>query len=208
MNTKYKYIITLQNGDTREISILQSPVYPMQFHGDASTYYHTKQRIIGEGKRVEMADYERPLRLMEQICGYIEDEGAMFEIYRNLRNPIVELKRVSYSVIAVAAHTMTLTGSQHNKENTQELFDQMNTVAEMEAVPLEKRLEMSKAAHSGTWYSDDYTPYCGQEIKKCSMPRTVKTSYGFRCPECGNMIGWDFKRLKESPLNLIVTIKK
>ncbi len=118
MKKKYKYELTLQNGETREVTILQSPVYRMQFHGDASTHYRTKQQIIDEGKRVEMADYERPFRLMEQMCGYMEDEGAMFEIYRNHRNPIVELKRVSYSVVAVAAHTMTLTGSQHNKENT------------------------------------------------------------------------------------------
>lgn len=33
------------------------------------------------------------------------------------------------------------------------------------------------------------------------MPRMTPEPYGFRCPECGNMIAWDLTRIAESPLN-------
>lgn len=31
--------------------------------------------------------------------------------------------------------------------------------------------------------------------------RMISTDYGFRCPSCGNMIGFNLTRLQESPLN-------
>lgn len=41
-------------------------------------------------------------------------------------------------------------------------------------------------------------PYC----MMCNRSdRMVSEPYGFRCPQCGNMIGFNLKRLKESPLN-------
>lgn len=81
-----------------------------------------------------------------------------------------------------------------------ELYDQMSTVEEQSKIPADEALEMAKAAKLGTWYSDNYTPYCG--ARNCVvMPRTIKEPYGYRCPSCGNMIGHDYKRLKESPLN-------
>lgn len=53
----------------------------------------------------------------------------------------------------------------------------------------------------GTWYSDDYTPYCGQMEIKCSGPRMVLKDFGYKCPECQNEIGFSGFRLVESPLN-------
>ena len=55
--------------------------------------------------------------------------------------------------------------------------------------------------HKGTWYSDDYVPYCGQMQVKCSSPRMIRHEYGNKCPECGNEIGLSGLRLTDSPLN-------
>ena len=43
-----------------------------------------------------------------------------------------------------------------------------------------------------------WRPYC----MMCNRSdRMVSEPYGFKCPQCGNMIGFNLKRLKESPLN-------
>jgi len=55
--------------------------------------------------------------------------------------------------------------------------------------------------HKGTWYDDNYTPYCGQNQIKCSGPRMIRTDYGNKCPECKNEIGLSSLRLTDSPLN-------
>lgn len=81
-----------------------------------------------------------------------------------------------------------------------ERFEKMSTVEEQSAIPPEEALEMSKEAKLGTWYSDEYTPYCGAPNCRI-MPRTIKHDYGYSCPSCGNMIGHDYRRLKESELN-------
>ncbi len=93
-----------------------------------------------------------------------------------------------------------MTGKEKKITVSQELFDQMSTVEAMSLIEPETALQMAKDAKGGTWYSDTYTPYCG--ARECSvMPRTIKEAYGYRCPSCRNMIGHDYKRLKESPLN-------
>jgi len=74
------------------------------------------------------------------------------------------------------------------------------TQAESSALPPETKDAMLREAKPGTWY-DGWRPYCGQEQTYCSMPRMVQEPYGFRCPECGNMIAWDLTRIAESPLN-------
>ena len=67
-----------------------------------------------------------------------------------------------------------------------------------ESLSPEEKLRRRKEAKGGTWYDDNYTPYC-MCCKK--MPRTVSQPYGFKCPNCGNMIGHNMNRLAESPLN-------
>lgn len=62
-------------------------------------------------------------------------------------------------------------------------------------------------SHTGTWYSDDYVPYCGQRDVKCSGPRMIRTDYGNKCPECKNEIGLSGLRLTDSPLNNALRIK-
>lgn len=47
-------------------------------------------------------------------------------------------------------------------------------------------------------WKDGWRPYC----MMCNRSdRMVSEPYGFKCPQCGNMIGFNLKRLKESPLN-------
>jgi|GEM_PF-5463114 len=51
-----------------------------------------------------------------------------------------------------------------------------------------------------------YTPFCFARIIKrwaCKSPRMISKPYGFKCPECGNMLGFNSERLVESPLNKI-----
>jgi predicted RNA-binding Zn-ribbon protein involved in translation (DUF1610 family) len=74
----------------------------------------------------------------------------------------------------------------------------METVEFNRNLPAEEKLRRRKAAKGGTWYDDNYTPYC-----MCckEMPRMLNRDYGFECPNCGNMIGHNMERLAESPLN-------
>lgn len=73
----------------------------------------------------------------------------------------------------------------------------METINENINLSKEEKLVRLKKAKGGTWY-DDWKPYC----MNCSYGgRMVQTDYGFRCPKCTNMIGWDLTRLLESPLN-------
>ncbi len=80
----------------------------------------------------------------------------------------------------------------------------METVEENIALSDEEKLARLKEAKGGTWY-DDWKPYCVQSHIPCGsrLNRMVKMPYGFRCLYCGNMIGWNGHRLKESPLNNI-----
>lgn len=86
-------------------------------------------------------------------------------------------------------------------------MEEMKSVAQMQALPEHEKLRLLKEAKGGTWY-DGWRPYC---IKCNTLGRMTQMEYGFKCegkddwfrrPGCGNMIGWDLKRLKESPLNL------
>ena len=74
---------------------------------------------------------------------------------------------------------------------------EMKTIAEMSALPQEEKDRLLRAAKAGTWY-DGWVPYCGT----CStFNRMDRHDYGFSCASCGNVIGWDLHRLKESRLN-------
>lgn len=92
---RYKYLLVLDNDETREILILPKPVYRVMFRGDASTYYRTKSEIDNDA-RVEVAYWDQPFYLYEPSVGHCVDEGALFTIYKNLRKPIKELKKIEY----------------------------------------------------------------------------------------------------------------
>jgi hypothetical protein len=73
----------------------------------------------------------------------------------------------------------------------------MITSAESAALPEEQKWELVKSAKGGTWY-DGWIPYC----MLCNgLIRMPQRDYGFECPQCKNMIGWDLMRLADSPLN-------
>ena len=80
---------------------------------------------------------------------------------------------------------------------SEELYNQMESVQENINLSDEEKLKRLKEANGGTWY-DGWKPYCCT----CSYNgRMISTDYGFKCPSCGNMIGFNLTRLKESPLN-------
>jgi hypothetical protein len=77
----------------------------------------------------------------------------------------------------------------------------LKTIAENKVLSPEERKEILKEAKGGTWY-DGWKPFCfAFQGKECTSPRMLQEDYGFRCPDCGNLIGWDCMRLEESPLN-------
>ena len=75
------------------------------------------------------------------------------------------------------------------KENNEKLHDDL-------------KLILRKVSHVGTWYSDEYAPYCGQQQVPCSMPRMKIQKWGHQCPNCKNEIGFSGMRLTSSPLNI------
>lgn len=63
----------------------------------------------------------------------------------------------------------------------------------MDLNELYKEIEKAEVDLNARW-----RPYC----MMCNRSdRMVSEPYGFKCPQCGNMIGFNLKRLKESPLN-------
>lgn len=85
----------------------------------------------------------------------------------------------------------------NNMEASEKLYNQMETVQENINLSDEEKLKRLKKAKGGTWY-DGWQPYCCM----CHYNgRMTPMSYGFCCPCCGNMIGFNLTRLKESPLN-------
>jgi hypothetical protein len=80
----------------------------------------------------------------------------------------------------------------------------MKSIADIVVLSEKEKLSQLKKAKGGTWY-DGWVPYCivmiDGKYTDCSSPRMKPMPYGFKCPDCGNMIGYDLIRLIESPLN-------
>lgn len=73
----------------------------------------------------------------------------------------------------------------------------METMQDNLSLSEEEKLRRVKEAKGGTWY-DGWRPYCTM----CDFGGRVRQyPYGFRCPKCGNITGWNLTRLQESPLN-------
>jgi hypothetical protein len=82
----------------------------------------------------------------------------------------------------------------------------MNTVAFNTALSDEEKISRMNAAMSHCSPKDlTYSPYCimmkGEQYSNCTSPRMTKQPYGWKCPDCGNMIGFNMERLEESPFN-------
>lgn len=73
------------------------------------------------------------------------------------------------------------------------------TTDESAALPEETKLQTLKESKGSPWY-DGWTPYC--LVPACrGLGRMERRPYGFECPGCGNLIGFDLVRLDDSPLN-------
>lgn len=83
-------------------------------------------------------------------------------------------------------------------KTTQEQYDQMRSEAESIAIPDKEKQEMFTEAFGKGKKIGEYSPYC---LKCSTMARAIIQPYGFSCRACGNKIGFDGIRLKESPLN-------
>lgn len=72
----------------------------------------------------------------------------------------------------------------------------------MQELTEEQKVEMTKFAKGPTW-DPTWRPYCVQKQVPCKsgLLRMDRMNFGFRCRVCGNIIGFDLKRLRESPLN-------
>lgn len=73
----------------------------------------------------------------------------------------------------------------------------METIEENRNLSEDEKLRRLKIAKGGTWY-DGWKPYCMMCQKS---PRMIAKDFGFECPNCGNLIGFNLTRLQESPLN-------
>lgn len=73
----------------------------------------------------------------------------------------------------------------------------MKTIKENVSLSEEEKMKRLEEAKGSKLYKG-WKPYCmicDYRERMESMP------YGFKCPKCGNIIGFDLERLKESPLN-------
>lgn len=73
----------------------------------------------------------------------------------------------------------------------------MCTISSMQSLNDYQKLKMVKKT-----FGDDkdlnYAPYC---MCCSSGSKMIIKSYGYKCYSCGNIIGFNGERLKESPLN-------
>lgn len=76
----------------------------------------------------------------------------------------------------------------------------LETIEENRKLSETEKLNRLKKVKGGTWY-DGWRPYC---LNCSSSDRMQQTDFGFRCPCCGNLIGFNLTRLQESPLNNLV----
>jgi tRNA(Ile2) C34 agmatinyltransferase TiaS len=73
----------------------------------------------------------------------------------------------------------------------------MKTIKDNEILTETERMEILRLAKGGSWYVE-WKPYC----VNCSYSlRMEQKTFGFKCSNCNNLIGWDLRRLQESPLN-------
>lgn len=88
-----QYHITFKNGHTADFEILQKPVYPTKSNNVGETLYKTFEQVKANPD-LTIIDMEDRHYLWNRVTGYVRDEGTLFDIYRSLRNPIVELKLI------------------------------------------------------------------------------------------------------------------
>ncbi|MDP1800840.1 MAG: hypothetical protein Q8L81_05780 [Bacteroidota bacterium] len=73
----------------------------------------------------------------------------------------------------------------------------MKTIEFYKNLSVTERQKMLKIA-SGKKLDEDWLPLC---LNCTHNVRMEIEDFGFICPHCKNLIGWDLLRIKESPLN-------
>jgi hypothetical protein len=94
------YDITLKNGEKRKVFVLKKYHFACFFKGDATRHFRTHGEIK-ENDLIEVTDLTNPMKLYEEYCGCIQDEGILFEIYQGLRNPIIKLEFIEEKPLIV-----------------------------------------------------------------------------------------------------------
>lgn len=84
-----KYILTLKDGDTREVKILDAPVYRVEYDGNDK--FKTFTEIKNDNDIIRIVDTIEYKFYIEYI-GFIRNENQLFELYKSLRNPIIKLE--------------------------------------------------------------------------------------------------------------------
>lgn len=85
-----KYLITLQNGETREVLILKHPLFRCKILGEGNDKYLTLEEIKSNNDVIWHHEKDA-FRFYMKSIGAIRDENHLFEAYRILQNPIVNL---------------------------------------------------------------------------------------------------------------------
>jgi len=88
-----KYVITLKNGDTRNIEILDVPLFPCIANYEGSILYKRFSEIDGD-KNLKFVSTTDPHWLYNDVYGVIRGETELFEIYKGLKNRIVKLETI------------------------------------------------------------------------------------------------------------------
>ena len=88
-----KYLLTLKNGETREIKILEKPLFACSISGEGNIKYRTMKEM-SENINIKIIDETDPHYLYQDYVGVIRNEGVMFDIYKALRTPIIRLELI------------------------------------------------------------------------------------------------------------------
>ena len=91
-----KYLLTLKNGETRDVTILKHPIYRCFPNDNTSAAYYTQDEIAKKYPEIVNTDKvnQEALYLHLSGVGYIADEGNLFIMYKLMRNPIVKLEKI------------------------------------------------------------------------------------------------------------------
>lgn len=89
-----KYLLTLKNKETRTIEVLKIPLYPCVLSDEGNILYKPMSELESNAN-VKFVDKNDPHYLFNDVCGIIRGETELFDIYKGLKNPIVELKVIA-----------------------------------------------------------------------------------------------------------------
>ena len=94
MKKNKKYVVTLRNGETRDVHILDKPLFGCMISGNGSTVFLEREEIIG---RKDVISHDpTPFFLWQPYMGAVLNEQAIFDAYKGMRNPVVKIELFTY----------------------------------------------------------------------------------------------------------------